>query len=579
MNKSTLNRFLYGTLTVFSFLSATLQAQEKNIGFNPYQYTIEKKAIGKHGAVSSAHPLASMVGLEILKKGGNAFDAAIATQLALAVVYPNAGNIGGGGFLVGFTKDKQSIAIDYREKAPLAATKDMYLDSAGNPMLNKSQNGHLASGVPGSVAGFFASHKYGKLDFKEIIQPAIALAENGFVITKAEAQSFNSARASFIKYNTVMPVFVSKEIWKEGDTLIQLELAKTLKLIRDQGMKGFYEGENAKLIVDEMKRGNGLITEEDLKNYKAAERRAIEFEYKGHVVIGMPMPSSGGLLMKQMLKMIEHKNIEAMGFHSPEAVQLMIEVERRAYADRAEFMGDQDFVKVPVNTLGSDDYLEQRMKDFITGKATPSTEIKPGNILPESEETTHLSVVDKEGNAVSVTTTLNGGYGSKTVVAGAGFFLNNEMDDFSVKPGVPNMFGAVGKEANAIAPNKRMLSSMTPTIVLKNNKPFLVVGTPGGTTIPTSVFQTIVNVIDFNQSISDAVDNPKFHHQWLPDQVMVENNFPVNTSESLKKMGYIITNRGQIGRTEVIKIDWRKNKITAIEAVADKRGDDHASAY
>jgi gamma-glutamyltranspeptidase/glutathione hydrolase len=579
MNNSTYNRFFYGALTVFSFLSVTLQAQEKNLGFNPYQYTIEKKATGKHGAVSSAHPLASMAGLEILKKGGNAFDAAIATQLALAVVYPNAGNLGGGGFLVGFTKDKQSIAIDYREKAPSAATKDMYLDSSGNPMLDKSQNGHLASGVPGSVAGFFASHKYGKLDFKEIIQPAIALAENGFVITKAEAQSFNSARSSFIKYNTIMPVFVSRLTWKEGDTLVQLELAKTLKLIRDQGMKGFYEGENAKLIVDEMKRGNGLITEEDLKNYKAAERMAIEFEYKGHVVIGMPMPSSGGLLMKQMLKMIEHKNIEAMGFHSPEAVQLMIEVERRAYADRAEFMGDQDFVKVPVNTLGSDDYLEQRMKDFIPGKATPSTDIKPGNILPESEETTHLSVVDEEGNAVSVTTTLNGGYGSKTVVAGAGFFLNNEMDDFSVKPGVPNMFGAVGKEANAIAPGKRMLSSMTPTIVLKDNNPFLVVGTPGGTTIPTSVFQTIVNVIDFNQSISDAVDNPKFHHQWLPDQVMVENNFPVNTAESLKKMGYTISNRGQIGRTEVIRINWRKNKITQIEVAADKRGEDHAAAY
>jgi len=579
MNKSTYNRFFYGALTVFSFLSVTLQAQEKNLGFNPYQYTIEKKATGKHGAVSSAHPLASMAGLEILKKGGNAFDAAIATQLALAVVYPNAGNLGGGGFLVGFTKDKQSIAIDYREKAPSAATKDMYLDSLGNPMLDKSQNGHLASGVPGSVAGFFASHKYGKLDFKEIIQPAIALAENGFVITKAEAQSFNSARSSFIKYNTIMPVFVSRLTWKEGDTLVQLELAKTLKLIRDQGMKGFYEGENAKLIVDEMKRGNGLITEEDLKNYKAAERMAIEFEYKGHVVIGMPMPSSGGLLMKQMLKMIEHKNIEAMGFHSPEAVQLMIEVERRAYADRAEFMGDQDFVKVPVNTLGSDDYLEQRMKDFIPGKATPSTDIKPGNILPESEETTHLSVVDEEGNAVSVTTTLNGGYGSKTVVAGAGFFLNNEMDDFSVKPGVPNMFGAVGKEANAIAPGKRMLSSMTPTIVLKDNNPFLVVGTPGGTTIPTSVFQTIVNVIDFNQSISDAVDNPKFHHQWLPDQVMVENSFPVNTAETLKKMGYTISNRGQIGRTEVIRINWRKNKITQIEVAADKRGEDHAAAY
>jgi len=579
MNNSTLNRLVFGTLIILLAISFSLQAQEKNIGFNPYQYTIEKKASGKNGAVSSAHPLASSAGLEILKKGGNAFDAAIATQLALAVVYPNAGNIGGGGFLVGFTKDKQSIAIDYREKAPMAATKDMYLDSAGNPMLNKSQNGHLASGVPGSVAGFFATHKYGKLDFKEIIQPAIELAEKGFVITKAEAQSFNSARSSFIKYNTVMPVFVSKPTWKEGDTLVQLELAKTLKLIRDHGMKGFYEGENAKLIVDEMKRGNGLITEDDLKNYQAAERRAVEFDYKGHVVIGMPMPSSGGLLMKQMLKMIENRNIGAMGFHSPEAVQLMIEVERRAYADRAEFMGDQDFVKVPVNTLGSDDYINGRMKDFIPGKATPSTEIKPGNISPESEETTHLSVVDGEGNAVSVTTTLNGGYGSKTVVAGAGFFLNNEMDDFSVKPGVPNMFGAVGKEANAIAPGKRMLSSMTPTIVLKENMPFLVVGTPGGTTIPTSVFQTIVNVIDFNQSISDAVDNPKFHHQWLPDQVMVENSFPINTSESLKKMGYTITNRGQIGRTEVIRIDWRKNKIIQIEAVADKRGDDHASAY
>ena len=432
MNNSSIIRIFFATLTFLSVFSASLHAQEKNTGFNPYQYAVEKKATGKHGAVSSAHPLASMAGIEILKKGGNAFDAAIATQLALAVVYPNAGNIGGGGFLVGFTKDKQSIAIDYREKAPAAATKDMYLDSAGNPLLNKSQNGHLASGVPGSVAGFFATHKYGKLDFKEIIQPAIDLAENGFVITKSEAQSFNSARASFIKYNTVMPVFVSMPTWKEGDTLIQLELAKTLKLIRDQGMKGFYEGENAKLIVDEMKRGNGLITEEDLKNYTAVERRAVEFEYKGHIVIGMPMPSSGGLLVKQMLKMVENRNLSSKGFHSPEAVQLMIEVERRAYADRAEFMGDQDFVKVPVNTLGSDEYLVLRMKDFLPGKATPSNDIKPGNILPESEETTHLSVVDGEGNAVSVTTTLNGGYGSKTVVAGAGFFLNNEMDDFSV---------------------------------------------------------------------------------------------------------------------------------------------------
>jgi len=579
MNKSSSTGFIFTTVAMLLMQFAELHAQVKNSNFNPFQYSIEKKAIGKSGAVSSAHPLASIAGLDILKKGGNAFDAAIATQLALAVVYPNAGNIGGGGFLVAFTKDKQSLAIDYREKAPAGATKDMYLDSAGNPMLNLSQHGHLASGVPGSVAGFFATHKYGKLDFKEIIQPAIELAEKGFVITKAEAQSFNNTRASFVKYNSIMPVFVSRQNWKEGDTLVQLDLAKTLKLIRDQGMKGFYEGENAKLIVEEMKRGNGLITEEDLKNYKAVERSALEFDYKGYIIIGMPMPSSGGLLTKQMLKMIENRNIAEMGFLSPAAVQLMIEVERRSFADRGEFMGDQDFVKVPVNTLGSDDYLSERMKDFIPGKATPSTEIKPGNISPESEETTHLSVADAEGNAVSVTTTLNGGFGSKTVVGGAGFLLNNEMDDFSVKPGVPNMFGAIGKEANAIAPGKRMLSSMTPTIVLKENKPFLVIGTPGGTTIPTSVFQTIVNVIDFNQSLSEAVDNPKFHHQWLPDQVMVENSFPVNTTDSLKKMGYTITNRGQIGRTEVIRIDWRKNKIIQIEAVADKRGDDHATAY
>ena len=559
--------------------STTLFAQNNKLGFDPFQFSIEKKATGQHGAVSSAHPLASMVGLEILKKGGNAFDAAIGTQLALAVVYPVAGNIGGGGFLVGYTKDKKTVAIDYREKAPAAAGRNMYLDSLGNPMLNLSQNGHLASGVPGSVAGFFASHKYGKLSFKEIIQPAIELAEKGFVLTKSEAQSFNSSRAAFLKYNSVKSVFVSKQTWKEGDTLIQKELAATLVRIRDEGMKGFYEGETARLITEEMKRGGGLISKDDLKNYQAVVRPAVQFDYKGHTVIGMPMPSSGGLLIKQMLKMIEDRDIASMGFQSPASVQLMIEVERRAYADRAEFMGDQDFVKVPVNTLGSDAYLKSRMKDFIPGKATPSTDVNPGKVNPESEETTHLSVADELGNVVSVTTTLNGGFGSKTVVGGAGFFLNNEMDDFSVKPGVPNMFGAVGKEANAIAPGKRMLSSMAPTIVLKEGKPFLVVGTPGGTTIPTSVFQTIVNIIDFKQSSIDAVNNPKFHHQWLPDQVMTESSFSKETIEKLKSMGYEIVNRGQIGRTEVIKILWDGKKIKEIEAVADKRGDDHASAY
>ena len=556
------------------FFALQLQAQ-----INPYQYTIEKRAVGKQGAVSSAHPLASAVGIEILKKGGNAFDASIATQLALAVVYPGAGNLGGGGFLVAHTEKGKSIAIDYREKAPGKASRNMYLDKDGNPQMNLSQHGHLASGVPGTIAGLFASHPYAKLSFKELIQPAIDLAANGFVITAAEASSLNGTRSSFEKYNTKPTAFVKNDNWKAGDTLFQPELAETLRRVQVQGMKGFYEGETARLIVEEMQRGGGMITEEDLKNYTAVVRKPVIFDYKGYQVIGMPMPSSGGLLMQQMMKMIEDRNIAQMGFHSKEAVQLMTEVERRAYADRAEFMGDQDFVKVPVKTLSSTAYLKDRMKDFVPGKATPSESVSPGKVNPESEETTHLSVADQFGNVVSVTTTLNGGYGSKTVVGGAGFLLNNEMDDFSVKPGVANMYGAVGKEANAIQAGKRMLSSMTPTVVLKNNKPFLVVGTPGGTTIPTSVFQTLVNILEFGQSPIDAVNNPKFHHQWLPDQLMVEKEFSPEIKSALENMGYKVVSRGQIGRTEVIKLDWKGKKLEVIEAIADKRGDDHASAY
>ena len=565
----------FSLLPILIFLFALhLEAQ-----INPYQYTIEKRAVGKQGAVSSAHPLASAVGIAILKKGGNAFDAAIATQLALAVVYPGAGNIGGGGFLVAHTEKGKSIAIDYREKAPGKASRNMYLDKDGNPQMNLSQHGHLASGVPGTIAGLFASLPYAKLSFKELIQPAIDLAAKGFVITASEASSLNGTRTSFEKYNTKPTAFVKKENWKAGDTLFQPELAETLKRVQDQGMKGFYEGETARLIVEEMQRGGGMITEEDLKNYAAVVRKPVIFDYKGYKVIGMPMPSSGGLLMQQMMKMIEDRNIAQMGFQSKEAVQLMTEVERRAYADRAEFMGDQDFVKVPVKTLSSAAYLKERMKDFVPGKATPSESVSPGKVNPESEETTHLSVADQYGNVVSVTTTLNGGYGSKTVVGGAGFLLNNEMDDFSVKPGVANMYGAVGKEANAIQAGKRMLSSMTPTVVLKDNKPFLVVGTPGGTTIPTSVFQTLVNILEFGQSPLDAVNNPKFHHQWLPDQLMVEKEFSQETKIALENMGYKVVSRGQIGRTEVIKLDWKGKKLETIEAVADKRGDDHASAY
>jgi gamma-glutamyltranspeptidase / glutathione hydrolase len=549
------------------------------IKINQYQYKIQKKINCSNGAVASAHPLASKVGVEILKSGGNAVDAAIATQLALAVVYPGAGNLGGGGFLVGRMSNGKTIALDYREIAPAAAGRDMYLDEKGNPVTNLSLDGHLASGIPGTVAGLFASAKYGKLPFKKLIQPAIDLAEKGFTITAAEANSLNALESEFRKLNTVLPVFVKEGGWKAGDTLFQKDLANTLKRIRDNGQKGFYEGETARLITEEMKRGGGIITLEDLKSYTAKERTATSFDYKGHTVITMPPPSSGGIIIQQMLKMIEKRNIGAYGFHSLQAVQLMAETERRSFADRAKFLGDPDFVKIPVMTLVSEKYLNERMADYTPDKAGKSEDIKAGNIA-ESEETTHLCVIDKWGNAVSVTTTLNNSYGSKTVVGGAGFILNDEMDDFSVKPGVPNMYGAIGAEANAIAPGKRMLSSMTPTIVLKNNQPFLVVGTPGGTTIPTSVYQSIVNIIDFKLSADDAVNKPKFHHQWLPDVLMIEKGFPQATITALEKMGYKIIMRGGIGRTEAIKIAFNKStKKYSFEAVADNRGDDAAEGY
>lgn len=551
------------------FLVLQTQAQ-----IDPYNYSIEKKVTVQNGAVVTAHPLASKVGVLILKKGGNAFDAAIATQLALAVVYPGAGNIGGGGFLVGYTSKGRSVALDYREKAPSAASRDMYLDKEGNAQTNISQNGHLAAGVPGTVAGLFATHAYAKLPFKQLIQPAIDLAEKGFVITESEASSLNATMGSFVRYSSKQHAFIKYGGWKAGDTLVQKDLANTLKRIRDFGQKGFYEGETARLLIAEMKRGGGMISLADLKNYKAVKREAMLSNYKGYTIIGMPLVSSGGLLIQQMMGMTEPRNIAQYGFHSWQAVQLMVEVERRAYADRAEFLGDRDFVKVPVETLTSPEYLRERMSDYDMNKAGNSNVTKHGNVNPQSEETTHLSVYDQWGNAVAVTTTLNGGYGSRTVVGGAGFLLNNEMDDFSIKPGVPNMYGALGTEANAIAPNKRMLSSMSPTIVLKDGKPYLVLGTPGGTTITTQVYQVLLNTLEFNLSLEDAVWKPRFHHQWLPDVVYVEKAFPMDVRAKLEKMGYKIVERSNIGRFEAIKIVNGK-----VEAVADNRGDDHAEGY
>ncbi len=548
-------------------------------------YYVQKKVNSSKGAVVSAHPLASMVGLTILKKGGNAIDAAVAMQLALAVVYPGAGNIGGGGFMIAHLKTGKNISLDYREKAPAKATRDMYLDAAGNALLNLSQNGHLAAGVPGTVAGLFASMKYAKLPFKTLIQPAIELAEKGFALTAAQAASLNNTKKEFLALNTSAVAFVKETEWKAGDILVQKDLANTLKRIRDNGQKGFYEGETARLIVEEMQKGKGMpagqagiISLEDLKAYQAKERTVLDFNYKGYQVITMPLPSSGGIILQQMLKLIEDRNIAAMKFQSAASVQLMTEVERRAFADRGEFLGDPDFVKVPVKTMVSAAYLNERMKDYEPGKAGSSKATTAG-VIKESEETTHLSVVDVYGNAVSVTTTLNGGYGSRTVVSGAGFLLNNEMDDFSVKSGVPNMYGAIGNEKNAISPGKRMLSSMTPTIVLKNGSPYLVVGTPGGTTIPTSVFQALVNVLEFNMSAADAINKPKFHHQWLPDVVSVEKDFPEDVKKQLEAMGYTVNARGAWSRTEIIQIINPSSPKRTIIAVGDKRGDDDARGY
>jgi len=558
-----MKKILAFSITIFLFTSGFSQFTDFNI--------FKEVKVKNKGVVVSAHPLASEAGAKILKMGGNAYDAIIATQYALAVVYPQAGNIGGGGFLVGVKNDGEKFTIDYRETAPGKASKDMYLDKKGNADTDLSQNGRLAVGVPGSVAGFYATLKYCRLPMKDLIQPAIDLAEKGFAVTEKEASLLNSQKQYFTKHNYTTTSFTKETLWKAGDLLIQKDLAKTLKRIQKDGEKGFYEGKTAELIVAEMKRGNGIITLNDLKNYKVAERKPLEFQYKGNDVVSMPLPSSGGILLAQMLKMSSFENLEKYQMNSTKAVQIMVEAERRAFADRAEYMGDPDFINDKTEMLISDEYLKNRWNSYNPEKATPSSEVgKIINPNKESTETTHISVLDKDGNAAAVTTTLNGLYGSKVVVSGAGFFLNNEMDDFSVKPGVPNMFGAVGGKANSIQPNKRMLSSMTPTIVLKNGKPFMVVGTPGGTTIPTSVYQSIVDVVDFKLNANLTVNSPKFHHQWLPEKVMVEVQFPQSTISGLEKMKYKIEKIPQIGRTEIILMDENGN----IHAVADGRGDD-----
>lgn len=541
---------------------------------NPYQYEVVKEKSFDNGAVTSAHPLASMVGAAMMQDGGNAFDAAIATQLSLAVVFPGAGNIGGGGFMLARKVNGELIGIDYREAAPASASRDMYLDAQGNPIDGKSTRGSSASGIPGSIAGMISTHAYAKLPFAKLIEPAIEFAEFGYVISEREAKGLNADRANFLKFSSAPSAFTQKEVWKAGDTLIQLELAATLKRVQAKGLAGFYEGLTAEYIVKEMQHSGGYVSLEDLKNYTPKFRKPVEFDYRDHHVISFAPPSSGGILIAQMMQMIAPFNVEKMGLNTLASVNLMVESQRRAYADRAEHMGDPDYWKVPTKTLISNNYAQARMSDYKEGVAG-SSKITLAGGAHESEQTTHLSVIDKEGNMVAITTTLNDTYGNKTIVAGAGFLLNNEMDDFSVKPGVPNMYGALGGEANSIQPGKRMLSSMTPTLVTVKGKPYISIGTPGGTTIPNQVYEGLVNIIDHKMTIKQAIDATRFHHQWIPDVVALEADFPEDIESGLKNMGYKTIRRGKFGRMDGILISSDGKRMAA----GDKRGDDSVAGY
>ncbi len=542
----------------------------------PFPYVIGKDATGDSAMVVTAHPLATKTGMEVLRKGGNAVDAAIAVHFALAVVYPQAGNIGGGGFMIFRGKEGKTDALDYREKAPAAASETMYLDSAGNVLPNKSRIGGLACGVPGSVDGMWKAHKkYSRLTWGELVTPAIELAEKGYQITEQEAQNLNEERFAFVRHSSIQPAFVKMEPWQAGDWLIQKELAQTLGRIAGYGRDGFYTGGTATLIIDEVRKQGGIMTHQDLQNYQSVWRTALEFDYKDLHIITMPPPSSGGIILRQLLAMTGDYPLKDHGFHSAAAVHLMAEAERRAFADRAMHLGDPDFWKVPVKTLTDAAYIKSRMTDFQPDKATKSAAVAAGQIK-ESEETTHFSIVDAMGNAVSVTTTLNDSYGSRVVVSGAGFILNNEMDDFSAKPGAPNLYGAIGGKANAVAAGKRPLSSMTPVIVTKGGKTWLVAGTPGGTTIPTSVFQVIVNVAEFGLPLQEAVQSKRFHHQWSPDKIFIEEGaLTEEVIQKLTAMGHIVEVRDPIGRVEAIL----RLPNGLWQGVADERGDDAAEGF